>query len=145
MHSFAAASLLTLLFVTLACNAASSANGIEALHRSDIAATLSRDPKALADLCDTDVVAIQPGAPVVIGKNAFFRMAQQAISAQPGVQVLTYQPEFKDVQVLNGQAYEWGYFSSTYRESKGGEVKTLRGRFLRVLKREPDGAWKFTR
>jgi hypothetical protein len=39
----------------------------------------------------------------------------------------------------------WGYFNSTYRESPNSEVKSLRGKLLRVLRKQSDGSWKFAR
>jgi len=47
--------------------------------------------------------------------------------------------------MLDGWAVEWGHFTASYVESAGGEVKQIRGNRLMVLKRLPDGSWKYFR
>jgi ketosteroid isomerase-like protein len=49
------------------------------------------------------------------------------------------------VTITDGWAFEWGYFTASFLESPGGEEKRLRGRLLRVLKKQPDGRWKVAR
>jgi uncharacterized protein (TIGR02246 family) len=115
--------------------------GIEKLHQQDIAATLSRDPVALTDLWTDDAVRLGPGQPAQIGKQAI-RESNERWSARPGVKVLSYVPETKDLTILNGWAVEWGYITGSYVESPGGEVKQIRGTRLMVLKKMPDGSWK---
>jgi uncharacterized protein (TIGR02246 family) len=114
---------------------------IEKLHRQDIAATLSRDPVALTDLFTDDAVRLSPGRPAEVGKRAI-RESNQRWSALPGVKVLSYVSETKDVTILDGWAVEWGYITGSYVESPGGEVKQIRGARLMVLKKMRDGSWK---
>ncbi len=115
--------------------------GIEKLHTQDIAATLSRDPVALTDLWTDDAVRLIQGRPTEVGKKAI-RESNERWSALPGVKVLSYVPETKDLAILDGWAVEWGYISGSYVESPGGEVKQIRGTRLMVLKMMPDGSWK---
>ena len=114
---------------------------IEKLHQQDIAATLSRDPVALTDLWTDDAVRLGPVPPAEVGKQAI-RESNERWSARPGVKVLTYVPETKDLTILDGWAVEWRYFTGSYVESPGGEPKQIRGTVLRVLKKLPDGSWK---
>ena len=114
---------------------------IEKFHQQDIAATLSRDPVALTDLWTDDAVRLGPGRPAEVGKQAI-RESNERWSARPGVKVLTYVPETKDLTILDGWAVEWGYFTGSYVESPGGEPKEIRGTRLMVLKKLPDGSWK---
>ena len=99
---------------------------IEKLHQQDIAATLSRDPVALTDLWTDDAVRLGPGRPAEVGKQAI-RESNERWSARPGVKVLTYVPETKDLTILDGWAVEWGYFTGSYVESPDGEPKQIRG------------------
>ena len=115
--------------------------GIEKFHQRDIAATLSRDPVALTDLFTDDAVCLSPGRPAEVGKKAI-RESNERWSAVPGVTVLSYVPETKDLTILNGWAVEWGYITGSYVESPGGEVKQIRGTRLMVLKKLRDGSWK---
>ena len=115
--------------------------GIEKLHQRDIAATLSRDPVALTDLWTDDAVRLGPGRPAEVGKKAI-RESNERWSALPGVKVLSYVPETKDLTILDGWAIEWGYITGSYVETPGGEVKQIRGTRLMVLKKMRDGSWK---
>jgi len=114
---------------------------IEKLHQQDIAATLSRDPVALTDLWTDDAVRLGQGRPAEVGKPAI-RESNERWSARPGVKVLTYVPETKDVTIWDGWAVEWGYVTGSYVEAPGGEPKQIRGTRLMVLKKLPDGSWK---
>jgi ketosteroid isomerase-like protein len=113
---------------------------IEKLHQKDIAATLSRDPVALTDLWTDDAGRLGQGRPAEVGKQAI-RESNERWSARPGVKVLTYVPETKDVTIWDGWAVEWGYVTGSYVESPGGEPKQILGARLMVLKKLPDG-WK---
>jgi ketosteroid isomerase-like protein len=114
---------------------------IEKLHQQDIAATLSRDPVALTDLWTDDAIRLGPGQPAEVGKQAI-RESNERWSARPGLKVLAYVPETKDLTIWDGWAVEWGYFSASYVESPGGEPKQIHGTVLMVLKKLPDGRWK---
>jgi ketosteroid isomerase-like protein len=115
--------------------------GIEKFHQQDIAATLSRDPVALTDLWTDDAVRLGLGRSAEIGKKAI-RESNERWSALPGVKVLSYVPETKDLTILKGWAVEWGYITGSYVETPGGEVKQILGARLMVLKKMPDGSWK---
>jgi ketosteroid isomerase-like protein len=114
---------------------------IEKLHQQDIAATLSRDPVALTDLWTDDAIRLGPGQPAEVGKQAI-RESNERWSARPGLKVLTFVPETKDLTIWDGWAVEWGYFTGSYVESPGGEPKQIRGTRLMVLEKLPDGSWK---
>jgi ketosteroid isomerase-like protein len=116
--------------------------GIEKFHQQDIAATLSRDPVALTDLWTDDAVRLIQVRPTEVGKKAI-RESNERWSALPGVKVLSYVPETKDLTtILDGWAVEWGYITGSYVETPGGEAKPIRGTRLMVLKRMSDGSWK---
>ena len=114
---------------------------IEKLHQQDIAATVARDPVALTDLWTDDAIRLSPGQPAEVGKQAI-RESNERWSALPGLKVLTFVPETKDLTIWDRWAVEWGYFTASYVESPGGEPKQIRGARLWVLKRLPDGSWK---
>ncbi len=115
--------------------------GIEKFHRQDIAATLSRDPVALTDLWTDDAVRLRSGQPPELGKKAI-QESNQRWAAVPGIKVVSYVPETKDMTILDGWAVEWGYITGSYVETPGGEAKQIRGTRLMVLKKMPDGSWK---
>ena len=117
---------------------------IEKLHQQDIAATLSRDPVALTELWTDDAIRLGPGQPAEVGKPAI-RESNERWAARPGLKVLTFVPETKDLTMWDVWAVEWGYFTASYVESPGGEPKQIRGARLWVLKKLPDGRWKVFR
>lgn len=120
--------------------------GIEKLHQQDVAATLAHDPQALADLFTDDAVLLEPSSPPVIGKQAILAENKKDQAEHPHMKVLSYKPDIKDIQIVDGIAYEWHYFDASFSESgKGDDVQTFRGKVLRILKRQPDGSWKFAR
>ena len=117
---------------------------IEKLHQQDIAATLSRDPVALTHLWTDDAIRLAPGQPAEVGKQAI-RESNERWSARPGLKVLTFVPEIKDLTIWDGWAVEWGYFTGSYVESPGGEPTHVRGTVLAVHKKLPNGSWKVFR
>jgi ketosteroid isomerase-like protein len=117
---------------------------IEKLRQQDIAATLARDPVALTDLWTDDAVRLIPGQPAEVGKRAIGE-SNERWAARPGFKMLSYVPETRDLTMLDGWAVEWGDFTSSYVESAVGEVKQVRGNRLMVLKRLPDGSWRYFR
>ena len=118
---------------------------IERLHQQDVAATLSHDPKALADLFTDDAVLLQPDSAALVGKQAILSANQKDKAEHPSSKVLAYKPEIHDLQISDGWAFEWTSFEASYTESENGQPKTFHAKALRVLKREPNGEWKFSR
>lgn len=115
--------------------------GIERLHQQDVEATLTDKADELAKLWDNEAVRIQPGRPAEIGKAAIYENDKRWETKSGRPQTLCYKPEIQDLQIAGDRAFEWGYFS--YKDS--GNAKATRGKVLRVIKRQPDGSWKFVR
>lgn len=126
-------------------NSAAFPAGIEKLHQDDIVATLARDVDALTALFDVDAVLLQPGTPPIIGKAAFHDFMQQVLAKSPSVKVVKYVPDIRDIQIAGDLAYEWGYFDAAQKGSDREAPHTVRAKLLRVMKRQADGSWKFTR
>jgi uncharacterized protein (TIGR02246 family) len=147
MISILATSIFTAAFAWSAHgqNSAAIPAGIERLHKDDITATIARDADALTALLDDDAVLLQPGTPPIIGKAAFHDFMKQALAKSPSVKVVKYVPDIRDIQVTGNVAYEWGYFDAAQKSSDQQAPENLRAKLLRVMKRQPDGSWKFTR
>jgi uncharacterized protein (TIGR02246 family) len=126
-------------------NVNSALPGIEKLHQQDIAATVSRDVSQLVALLADDAVVIGQGDKPLVGKTAFQASLTQSFAKNPTLKVLKYEPEFEDVQITGEVAYEWGYFNVTQQESATSQPMSFRARFMRVMKRQSDGSWKFVR
>ena len=114
--------------------------GIKKLHQQDIAATLSRDPVALTDPWTDDAVRLAqlPRR----HKSASRRSRESQLNARrlaPGVKVLAYVPEIKDLTILDGlgsRVAQHHWFSLA--ESPGGEPKQVRGTVLGLYKKLAD-------
>ena len=115
--------------------------GIEQLHQLDVEATLSDKADELAKLWDSEAVRIQPGRAAEVGKPEIYANDKRWESKADRPKTLCYKSEIKDVQIAGDWAFEWGYFS--YNDSSN--PKPMRGKVLRVMKRQPDGSWKFAR
>ena len=113
---------------------------IERLHQLDIETTISGKADDLAKLWDKDAVRLLPDSPVEIGKAAIYTSDKRDETAGEGLNAC-YKPEIKDLQIAGDWAFEWGYFS--YKGSP--KAKMILGKVLRVIKRQPDGSWKFSR
>jgi ketosteroid isomerase-like protein len=116
---------------------------IEKLRQEDIEVTLSRDPKGLMDVWAEDGVRLNPGSPPVVGKQAIQADNEKGMAQAPGLKVLSYAPEFKNLQIADGWAYEWGETDATFRVSPDVPPVTVHGKGVRVMKRQSDGSWKF--
>jgi len=115
--------------------------GIEQLHQLDVEATLSDKADELAKLWDSEAVRIEPGRAAEVGKPEIYANDKRWESKADRPKTLCYKSEIKDVQIVGDWAFEWGYFS--YKDSSN--PKPMRGKVLRVMKRQADGSWKFAR
>src|SRR5437773_4737159 len=109
--------------------------GIEQLHQLDVEATLSDKADELAKLWDAEAVRIQPGGPAEVGKATILANDKRWEASKGRARTLCYKPEIQDLQIVGDWAFEWGYFS--YSDSSN--PKAMRGKVLRVIKRQPDG------
>jgi uncharacterized protein (TIGR02246 family) len=119
---------------------------IEALHQRDIQATLSGDVEQLVSLFTNDGVLLSQGAPPVVGSQAIRQHMKQdkAQSDAAGMKVLKYAPTIREVTIRGGFAYEWGQFKA-FQQARDGKRMEFHGKLLRVLERQPDGSWRFSR
>jgi len=119
--------------------------GIEELHRKDVAATLASDPKLLAELWTEDAVRMEPGKPAEIGLATIHANDEKEIAANPAARMLSYRPDIKNLQIVGDWAVEWDNFEASYKDSPQGKVVTFHAKALRVLRKQPDSSWKFSR
>jgi ketosteroid isomerase-like protein len=113
---------------------------IERLHQADVAATLTADPVQLAALWDRDGAFFEPGEPPVVGERAL-----RAMYEGNRTKVLSYEPHLQDAQISGQLATEWGTYDAAFQEPAQARATPVHGRYLRVMKRQPDGTWRFLR
>jgi ketosteroid isomerase-like protein len=124
---------------------AADLKGIEKLHREDVSATLSGDPAELAKLWTGDAVRLEPGGPAEVGKKAITADDVKETKDHPEGRIVSYTPHIENLEIVDGWAFEWDYFDASFRESPRGKPQSFRAKALRVLRRQSDGSWKFSR
>jgi ketosteroid isomerase-like protein len=116
---------------------------IEKLHRVDIDATLSQDPKGLIDIWTEDAVRFNPAGPTAVCRQAIAVENQNFHAQHPGFKVLSYVPKYKNLQVKEGLACEWFEREGEYKLSADAPPAKWHAKGLEALKRQSDGSWKF--
>ena len=115
---------------------------IEKLHQKDIEVTLSRDQKGLIDIWTDDAVRFIPGSTPAVGKQAILAMYEKFHAQYRGLMVLTYASKFRDNQIDDGLACEWGEHEGQYKLSPEAPPTNWKGKEFHVMKRQSDGSWK---
>jgi ketosteroid isomerase-like protein len=90
-------------------------------------------------------VRLQANGPAEVSKAAIYANDKRWQANLHGGRTLSYKPDIKDLQIVDGLAFEWDTFEVTYKESERAKPVTIHGKALRVLKRQSDGSWKFAR
>ncbi len=116
---------------------------IEKLHREDIEATLTQDPKGLVDIWAEDAVRFNPGNPPAVGKPGIQAENEKAHAQYPGLKVLSYMPKYTDIRIQDDLACEWFEREGEYKLFAEAASVKWHARGVEVLKRRQDGSWKF--
>src|SRR5215472_12249774 len=118
--------------------------GIERLHEQDKEATLADSADQLAKLWDKDAVRFHMTRPAEIGAAVIYADDKQWEMSSGRERSLCGDLEIQDVQIAGDWAFEWGYFSYKTADP-AGKVSIQYGKVLRIMRRQPDGAWRFAR
>lgn len=110
------------------------------MNRDFASALNAKDAKAAAALYAEDAVLIPPGEPLVRGREAIEEYWRGAIESG-GVRNVSV--ETMDALSSGSLGYETGSFVLT-ANGPDGEAVTDRGRYIELLRREPDGRWLST-
>lgn len=84
---------------------------------------------------------LEPGSVPVVGKQAIQIYNKKGHAAKPGFKVVSYAPTFKEIEIADGWAYEWGETGAKFTMSPEGPAVSLH-KGVRVLRRQSDGSWK---
>jgi ketosteroid isomerase-like protein len=115
---------------------------IEKLHQDDIKFTLSQD-KELMNIWSEDAVRFMPGSQPDVGKQGIQATNEKFGAEYPGFKVFSYTAKYKNIQIEDGWACEWGEHESQFKLSSEAPPTNWEGRGFHVLKRQSDGSWKF--
>ncbi|MFY9558124.1 MAG: nuclear transport factor 2 family protein [Blastocatellia bacterium] len=141
---------LALLSVTLtACSSkndgAADLDAINKLHQREMEAAKKFDVDTLVSLWSIDIVTLSSGEPPLIGRDANRASIERLRNESKDVQIADYILSFNEVKITGDWAYEWGTYSGTVKPIAEGETLRGRGKVLRVLKKDSDGAWRIAR
>ena len=115
---------------------------IEKLHQDDIKFTRSQD-KELMNIWSEDAVRFMPGSPPDVGKQAILATNEKFGAEYPSFKVLSYAAKYKNIQIEDGLACEWGEHESQFKMSPEAPPISWHGTGFHMLKRQSDGSWKF--
>jgi len=118
--------------------------GIAALQKGIIAASMAFNVSAMLDQWTDDAVLLAPRHEPIAGKAALRKLFEQEKEQYANYDMLAYEEHWNEVMVIGEYAYQWGtvgYRMKPLTGSEfGGAVHTLR-----ILKREEDGYWRVAR
>ena len=118
---------------------------IEALNEHDVQAVLASDTNAIFSQWTDDFVVLPPVGPIMRGREAIAASVEQNKEQIKTMVPVDYVGDFEEIIVAGDYAFEWGTYRGSARPSAGGEAVKYGGKILRILKRQPDGAWKMHR
>jgi ketosteroid isomerase-like protein len=118
---------------------------IEELNQHDMKAALASDTDAIISQWTDDFTVLPPTGPILRGRSANSAAAEQGKEQLKAMVPVDYVVEFEEVTVSGNYAFEWGTYRGTVRSRDGGEPLTYSGKLMRILQRQPDGAWKMHR
>ncbi len=118
---------------------------IRDLNQHDIDAVMAGDTKKIVSQWADDFTVIPPAGPVIRGRAANAALVEAAAAQISAIEPLDYVVEFEEIQVAGDYAFEWGSYRGSMRPRSGGPAIRYSGKLMRILQRQPDGAWKMFR
>jgi ketosteroid isomerase-like protein len=97
------------------------------------------DLDAWLDTLTDDCLFLPPNAPAVIGKDAVRQWAKESFFDPFDI---GFRFGYEDHEMLGDRAVAWGWYDQTLEPKAGGDGIHLKGKFIDVFKKAPDGSWK---
>jgi len=117
---------------------------VEAIKRVNIDlinAFNAGDVSAAVALVMEDAVDLPPNRPAIIGREAIRSFLQSDVDRF----AMNFADEIVEVEVEGDLAVIWSNYTVTLTPRGDGEPIENSGKWLKVLKRQSDGSWKFLR
>jgi len=89
-------------------------------------------------------VVLQAAAPITRGRSANAAAAKQSMEQMKAFKPIEYSLDVAEITISGDYAFEWGTYRGSARSPDGGTLNYV-GKFMRILQRQPDGAWKMHR
>jgi len=123
---------------------AQAQEGIAALQKREITASIAFDVNAILDLWTDDGVLLPPRQEPMVGKAALRRFFEAKREQYANYEMLAYDEQWNEVMVMGDSAYQWGTVSYHMKPPTGSEIGGA-VHAMRILKREEDGYWRVAR
>ncbi len=118
---------------------------IAELQQREITATMAVDVNELLSTWADDAVLLPPNHPPVVGREALMTFYEEYKKKLGNDELMGYDENWQEVQVAGDWAHQWGTISARVRPAAGGDEIPVALHVIRVLKRQPDGAWVVAR
>jgi len=138
--SSGAAALFLLLTVPVRSERDSQAE-IAAFNAKYTDATRRMDNAATMALFADDAVDLLPGMEPMSGKVMITKWLDQTMEGLKGIQMVSNEDEFHDIEVSGNWASEWANTHQVVNLADGKRVE-IYGKMLLVLQKGGDGQWK---
>lgn len=115
---------------------------IRKLTEDWLAAIRAKDIPGLAGMVTDDAVFLPSGLPPIRGKQAVETMYR---SFFPQFSSVEQTVSIEELEVVGDWAFVWGTEKFTLVPQAGGAPIEMQGKGMSLLKRQPDGSWKFAR
>jgi len=114
---------------------------ITAFNKRYLGAINDADIKTLSSLTTDGHVMIAPNRPPIVGKAANDAMNGRAFEQ------FAFEESWSPVEtVVSGDlAFQRGTYVTSAKPRAGGEGRAIKGAFLRIYQRQPNGEWRMTR
>jgi len=118
---------------------------IQELHKKDKIASLAGDIETLLSLFTDDGIIIPDQGDIIQGKTNLKHFLEENNKILETHDLVEYNHDFQEIQIMGEYAYEWGYYSGKYIVKESGEEITGGGKLMRILALQKDRSWKVTR
>lgn len=117
---------------------AADTTAITAVRDAWVTSHNAADPDALANLYTEDAVRMTLGQPTTTDRASI----RQAFAATFGMGKATAAIHSDEMQLMGDWAFDRGTFSGTMTPAGANDPTTTEGRYIVILRRQPDGSWK---
>ena len=100
------------------------------------------NPAVTMDLWAEDGVDLLPGMEPMVGRSAISQWLSGLSEQMKGVKILQCDVDWKQIEIRDDVAYEWGINTQTVSLPDHPEPLKNEGKIALILRRQPDGQWK---
>ena len=115
------------------------------LHEKDLRASISGYVDSLIFLWDKNGIMLPSKEEPVSGIVAISKYLREAHNKRSNIDLLEYKHDFRELNIVDNMAFEWGFYKNKVRIKKSGNIISVKGKLFRVLKKNETGNWKVYR